>query len=387
MTREVLERGLADILSVERRLRKIAEDVNVELRGVLTEIAYRTAGEALEERRRADPMVPATWSANEWREFFSGQPKHNGPGWGNDGLPRRNGAAVRQREGNDRIENEPSVEIERPEEKPESGNGRHRETAEALYASAEPKPGPNAWPDIPKRPPARFASKLSTGIRWRREALSLHLMAVRGWSARLEILEAVGELSGVSPKSGSLKRMFDGLVVGGLVAGEVLVMMLNQRSKLAVARLTSEGIELSRLLGWEPVESDWERLTRLHQGNEQPAHTAGVLAFGYHARRRGWKVEILPLEDGATQPDVSLRREEQRIFVEVEFEGGNPVKWRNLAELQGFVALCAPTPEKRASMVSECKLDRLRGKATDLESLIQSVGLEGSLGPVWLEEW
>jgi hypothetical protein len=96
---------------------------------------------------------------------------------------------------------------------------------------------------------------------------------------------------------------------------------------------------------------------------------------------------VVPLDDGPARPDVSLNRETEKVFVEVELGGDKPTKWRNLASLQGFVGLCAPTPEKRQSMIAECKLDRLRGKATDLETLIQRMGAEGELGPLWLEEW
>jgi hypothetical protein len=386
VSRDVLERGLADILNAERSLRRTAEGANVELRRVLTEIAYRTAGEALEGRRRVDPNAPEAWSAGQWREFFSAHLDKTPPGWGDPGIGRRRSdESAEPRDEITRRLSDALAELERLRQ-PQGGGDGHREIVPSI-AATEPSAdtGANVWPEIPKHPPARFADRLSRGLRWRREALFLHLIATKGWSTRLEILEVAGRLSKVSPRSGSLKRTFDALISNGLLAGDILLMALGRPSKLAVARLTEEGIELCRVLGWDPVESEWERLNRFHEGENQPAHTAGVLAFVYHARLRGWEAEVLPTEiDLETRPDVSLKREEKRIFVEVEFDGDKPAKWRNLANLQGFVAFCAPTPDKREGMVSDCRLAQLSGIATDLETLIQS---SFPTSPLWVEEW
>ncbi len=386
MSREVLERGLADILSAERTLRRIAEDANLDLRRVLTEIAYRTAGEALEERRRIDPNAPEAWSPGQWREFFTVHLGKDAPGWGaREDVRAAVVDGMRDKDDTSRMLSEALAEIEHLKRLSASDDGGSDVAPEKPGDESAQGSGVEAWPEIPRRPPARYAHRLGTGVRWRREALSLYLIATRGWSSRLEILDVVGRLSEISRRSGALRRTFDALMASGLLRGEVLTMALSRPSRMAVARLTEEGAELCRVLGWEPVESEVDRLNRLHEGAMQPAHTAGVLAFAYHARIRGWMAEILPTDmDMSVRPDVVLRRKEERTFVEVEFEGNKSAKWRNLVKLQGFVALCASTPGMRGRMVAECKLGRLPGKATDLESLIQSAGL---LGPLWAEEW
>lgn len=386
MNREVLERGLADILSAERTLRRMAEDANLDLRRVLTEIAYRTAGEALEARRRIDPNAPEAWSSGQWREFFAVHLDKASPGWGaTEGLRVREVDGSREQEQVARRLRDALAEIERLRTPQPEGDGARELVPEIVAAEPVSASGAETWPEIPRRPPARFADRLGSGLRWKREALSLCLIATRGWSSRLEILDVVGRLSKISPRSGSLRRTFDALLENGILRGEILTMSLSRPSRMAVARLTDEGAALCRILGWEPVESEVERLNRLHEGESQPAHTAGVLAFAYHARIRGWTAEILPTDvDMSLRPDVELRRKEKCVFVEVEFEGDKPAKWRNLAKLQGFVALCAPTPDRRGRMVSECKLDRLPGMATDLETLIQTAV---TLGPLWVEEW
>jgi hypothetical protein len=174
------------------------------------------------------------------------------------------------------------------------------------------------------------------------------------------------------------------LVSQHLLASEVLTMVLSRPSRLAVCRLTEDGRELARTLGWEPVESDWGKLVRWHEGDKQAQHTAGVLTFAYHARRRGWSCTVLPpVQDGQAAPDVLVEKGAERAYVEVEFGEDRTGKWRAIKELQGFVSLCAPTERKREKLVGECKLDGLKGMATDLESLIQDTGQ----GPLWLEQW
>ena len=214
----------------------------------------------------------------------------------------------------------------------------------------------------------------------------LYLMAEKGLSLRLEILEAIAEVDDVKAHSGSLKRMIvNGLIPKGLVTGDNFRMQLSRPAQLAVLRLTDDGRELCRILGWEPVESEWERMIRLHNGDDQREHTAGVLAFAYHSRRRSWKVEVLPPVEGKAEPDVLVEQGEDKICVEVELGNDKPAKWRNLNTLQGFVALCAATEDKRSRLVAECKLDKLKGMATDIETLIQESG--GVTGNLWFERW
>ena len=387
----MIERGLDDILNSERELRKIAEVQNREMRKVLTEVAYRLTGDKMEEIRKQDPGSPDNWDADDWREFFAKNIQEIS-GWDNSEelqkrlqvLERERDTALAEQEKLRRRSAEAKKQVmpdtddskQEPERTPEVGVESGKvERSEIIE-----------FPDMPKKPPTRFASRLGTGKRWRRQAQALYLMAVRGLSLRLEILQVIGEMANVNPRSGSLRRMIDdGLISKGLVALGKLSMNLSQPAKMAVLRLTDDGKELCRILGWEPVESEWERLIRLHDGNRQKEHTAGVLAFTYHSRRRGWETEVLPDVEGNAAPDVLVKKDGERIFVEVEFGENKANKWRNLAELQGFVALCAATAEKRSKLVAECKLDKLNGIATDIETLIQESG--GVPGKLWVEKW
>ena len=47
-------------------------------------------------------------------------------------------------------------------------------------------------------------------------------------------------------------------------------------------------------LGWQVIESDFERMIRLHQGDVYLRHTALCLEFATKARKAGYKVELVP---------------------------------------------------------------------------------------------
>jgi hypothetical protein len=51
------------------------------------------------------------------------------------------------------------------------------------------------------------------------------------------------------------------------------------------------------------------------------------------------------------------------------------------------VALCASTRQARARLIEICKLDKLAGTATDLESMIGKFRDINSESPLWLEDW
>jgi hypothetical protein len=144
------------------------------------------------------------------------------------------------------------------------------------------------------------------------------------------------------------------------------------------------------LFGLDPQENGWERLIRLHEGERFPNHTLAVLIFALHARKRGWATQVLPPVESPAAPDLLLQRGDQKYFVEVELgQREKPNKWRNLAELNnGKISLCAATPDTRKRLVGDCRLDKLNGIATDLETLVktkfQTISEET---PLWLEEW
>ena len=66
-----------------------------------------------------------------------------------------------------------------------------------------------------------------------------------------------------------------------------------------------------------------------------------------------------------------------------------PAKWRNLAQLQGHVALCARDASRRTRLINDCRLVKLSGMATDLETLVLTVPYRDLTQehPLWVEMW
>jgi hypothetical protein len=161
------------------------------------------------------------------------------------------------------------------------------------------------------------------------------------------------------------------------------------RMALKLAHLTEKGRKLCQMMGWEAVESEWERLKRLHEGERFEEHTLAVLYFALHARARGWTARVLPEVKGAA-PDIALTKGGKRYFVEVELgDKDRPVKWHKLAQAQVEAALCALDPPGRKRLVADCKLAKLSGRATDLLSLQKQAKIYHLTQdtPLWLESW
>ncbi|MEP0806558.1 MAG: hypothetical protein HRF47_13810 [Chloroflexota bacterium] len=403
MVDDLRHRMLDDLLNAERNFRDLAEKRARALTGVLTELAYRLAGERLEQMRQLDPSAPGGWKPEDWRNFFlSVSLAPQGEGWG--GKPPTNG----------------------------NGNGKHhaevttlqvkiaaleRELAQARQAQTQARTVPPK-DEADSLPMAQPSGRLSAFVmpkipkafehRWRVRAemskadAELHLkrrgMAMRcladGQNVQVEIGRYVGDASGAQYRSGSIRRVFDALEESGLIVRQTLSLQVtgNMPTRLAVARLSAEGKQFCAALGWQVVESEWERLIRLHEGEKQEGHTLAVLLFAAAARLRGWTVEILPEAQGNARPDLAIRRAEQRLYVEVEtgtrLHDSN-AKWRMNADLNGGrVALVARNVEERGTLVSDCKHVAEHGCATDIETLIAGRLVEVNEGDaLWAEEW
>jgi hypothetical protein len=213
--------------------------------------------------------------------------------------------------------------------------------------------------------------------------LVLALLALSGWSLRYAIDEAVAQAVGISPGSGSMKRLFTRLETQRLVESAVYRVGDVQA---AILTLSADGVAVVRAMGLTPVRSDWAILMAEHGGPAQSPHAALCCVFAYQARRRGYDVTFCPKVDGPARPDLLLTAENERHYVEVESGSGDPErrmkKWRNQADLQGYAALCASSDAVRQRLVAEAKLAAKRGFATDIGSLIR-----GETGGVWIEEW
>jgi len=212
----------------------------------------------------------------------------------------------------------------------------------------------------------------------------LDLLASRGIACRYEISGILAQKLNISPRAGSLQNLYIDLVNADLICADTFPVCFH--SKLAGIRLTEKGKKLCHDFGWQVVESEWERLITHHSGSKQPRHTGAVLAFAHNARMRGWQVQVVP-DTGVINffPDARVEKDGKAILVEVELGVRKEPKWTLMGARQGYVALCAKTPESRASRIQECRSVGVGGMATDLHTLIKSRSETDS--PLWVETW
>ncbi len=397
-------RMLDDLLSAERSFRDLAERRARALTGVLTELAYRLAGERLEQMRQLDPSAPGGWKPEDWRNFFlSVSLVSQGDGWGGK-------AAGTNGNGNGKGHAEISaLQVKIAALERELAQARQAQTqARTVPLKAEADSAPMVQPSgrlsafvMPKIPKAfehrwqvrAEMSKADAELHLKRRGMVMKCLA-DGQNVQVEIGRYVGDATGAQYRSGSIRRVFDALEESGLIVRQTLTLQVtgNMPTRLAVARLSAEGKQFCAALGWQVVESEWERLLRLHEGEKQEGHTLAILLFAAAARLRGWTVEILPEAQGNARPDMAVRRAEQQFYVEVEtgtrLHDGN-AKWRMNAELNGGrVALVARNVEERGTLVADCKHVAEHGCATDIETLIAGRLVEVNEGDaLWAEEW
>ncbi|NUM44037.1 MAG: hypothetical protein HUU38_04965 [Anaerolineales bacterium] len=399
-------RMMNDLLQAERQRRESAERTTAEMRKLLTEIGARLAGERLQAIGRDDPQIIANWTTTEWRTFLNETLKTSlPPTWGNGALspsPSKTEfdrlkseltqahalleTLKQEREivpmASPRLEsNSPGSDFYEPVPKSSSSPiqpaGVHGQILTALQNWAPPAI------------PARFDGHLSPEpLQWRRQSMALFILAKFGLNARLELDRLIADTEGIQPGSGSLRRAINQLSERHLFTGALLEMNSPQ-TRLSLVRLSEESRALCKILGWEPVESEWERLDRLHEGARFPEHTLAVLVFAMHARLRGYAVTLMPETEGPAVPDGLVEKEGERFFVEVELgTKERPAKWRNLAALQGRIAICARDPAGRERQVGDCQLARLRGVATDIKSLVRTRFKDITPAtPLWVEAW
>ena len=202
----------------------------------------------------------------------------------------------------------------------------------------------------------------------------LAVLALSGWSLRFSLMSQEAEARNILPISGTLRRAAAYLTTSGLWQSATVRVA---GSPTILVRLTDLGRSLLTEVGLEPVESEWERMERLHRGDTstQLAHTAAVCTFAHHARTFGYDAQVCPDVDGPAEPDILLTKDEKTLFVEVQRRGGEPwrrmAKWHNLALLQGEVLLCAETPAQAHRFAKEARVHAgaSQGRFTDLISL------------------
>jgi len=432
MVDELRLRALDNLLQAERAFREQAEARLRALTAILTELAYRVDGERLEELRRQDASVPNRWGASEWREFFQSASLSSSytSSWGGAAWSageKKNGnhkeveklqaeierlkqelfqarmqlSKVRQEQLITSVENPKDSSLEPQTSTPSQSVQNDKSTSSSRpenYAYAHFSLAEWKQPAIPTLFADRLKSQASTrrdaAVNERRRLMFIWLLAVSGVSTQIEISRLIASKEGISPEAGSIKRPIESLTKENLVVQKTLSITVgNVPTHLVVFRLSEDGRQLCRLLQYEIVENDWERMVRLHEGDKQEGHTLAVLLFAAHARLRGWKASVLPeINNGSpARPDLLIENQDgERWFVEVETQPRmheNNAKWRNLAELQdGKIAVCACTVEDRKTIIQDCA--QFHGVATDLETLIAYKLKNIKIGdPLWSETW
>ena len=429
MPGDVRTNALDDLLDAERHFRLQAENALRDLRGVLTELAQRMAGDQIENARRTDPTAPENWGPERWRKFFAGLPSQAaGVSW-NDSLLTE---LAQLRTENQVLKSRLVAPVSTPA--PAATPSNAETPADPPGAASSPTapvdtmpPMPAATPvlvdinpqgrmfahmdllrelralRLPSALPARFESHFpKAGLNetdWerqvRRKLYVLYLLS-QGLDIRLEMDYLISQVEGVSSRTGALRRVYDSMVDKNLISRNVLEMSAPNTS-LAMLQFTEDGRQLCQILGWGVAETERQRMNRLHQGEQFPLHTLGVMIFAMHARLRGYQASVMPQLEGVQTnaiPDVSVARslpeqQSEMIYVEVEMSTKElDEKWRNQAQLQSRVALCARNAQRRARLIGDCKLKKLHGVATDLETLISCKVPDITHNtPLWAEEW
>lgn len=239
-------------------------------------------------------------------------------------------------------------------------------------------PRPLAAVLVPRRQRQRRIAGEPPG---RLEFLLLAALGLSGWSARVDLVQAVNAGRGLQPRAGSYRRAVGRLEESGLWMTHVAGFGHRQ---IALVRLTERGAGLLQEAGVAVVESEWERAERAHAwrgdaGHQDvqgmTPHTAAICAFLHHARRRGYTTQACPTPEGVpAAPDAVVVRCGLALHVEVQRHGGDAhrkaQKWRNLERLQGFVAICAATPAWAIRLARQAQEGGVaRGVATDLGTL------------------
>ena len=414
------QRAVGDLLQAERDLRRKSEDTIRAMRQVLVDTANRFDGKRLESLRRNDPSIPASWEALDWKRFFD-EVSAPSQGWVNIAAPDTQSQRKLQKQIVDLqaalVQAELDLEDQRakiaavvpaPASVSAEISGTDQTAADAI-ADIPPDATPaltvivedakKMLGTFPQKIPAAFSKTLDGGGRsggdlvrvFQRYWVILYLIGRWRLAASMELEEALAETVGVSAGSGSMRRVIVDLEKANVLVSEIIELK-SPRTALKLHRLSADGEKLYQaLFQSRPFENDWARLIRLHEGARFPDHTLAVIAFAMHARKRGWATQVLPEVTGSKSlPDAWIMCAGEKLYVEVELgEKERVAKWRNQATLNaGRTALCAATQKSRARLAGDCKLDKLPGMATDLETLVRGKFRDVSAAsPLWLMSW
>ena len=366
------------------------EETNRQYHDLLYWLATRIVPGEVDQRLTKDPFAFARMKPDGWRKFYQNALKDvHLSRWL---APTSPDTRTLQRENEQLRQQLAAAEAQIAELKAERDRLQQTVIANRRVSSksqkAEESPKTESVPiipephfTIPKTPPKKYATLFNRQESTRqRELIFLALAAGTGYSTaaslRWELTRYVEELN--DPDAGSIKRLIERLEKANLISTRKV-------AKTIILSLTDLGREVATAMGVPPVETEWERLMRLHGGAKQEKHAAHVCLFTHYARKRGWRTLVCPEVEPPADPDVLIEKDDQLIYVEVEAGSGDPErrmkKWRNQRNLQGFAAICAPTENVRRMLVQEARSNTKRGMATDF------MWLREPENDLWAETW
>lgn len=380
----------SQLLAEERRLRQMDQSLLNAYRKLLERLAQQIAPHLLDECKRRDPLFAQQATPEAWNGFFA------------ESLP-----PLLARRQNDRWTTAPEKEPERklPTETVSPPPVQKIETdGESADSKTEPLLSAVVRGLLPQDAPGH-CKRLGISLRldesalglnqenWPQDVLFLALLGRTGWAAHRSVAVEFGRLLGRNQPhklSGTDNRQITRLVNAGLVATET---MATGNTRLKLVWLSEAGKRLLQKQGQPVIASEWEILQEKHGGPQQQGHGVQVCLFTYLARSYGWQTTVcpaLPAEvTSPSQPDVLLEREGEQLYVEVEAGSGEVerrmAKWRNLAQIQGRVALAAPSSAVRRTLVAEAQAAGTKGVATDMTTLRPA--WDEKQNDIWLDEW
>jgi len=250
-----------------------------------------------------------------------------------------------------------------------------------------------SWPtDYPENPPKHLQYWVGNRRDTWQHTVDVLWLVSQGFSVGREIQYLLGLKTRTDPTSGAIKRLLPKRIDAGLLTQSMP--RITQHRPVRLVKLDHMGYVILRELGWETVETEWERMQRLHEKGKrgEQMHTLSVLWFTWNARLRGYRAGVMPHLDNAGRfaPDVLIENVDgQQIFVEVERRKAHLTKWENMLRSQGFIALCARTPDHRRKLVAQIRMEiGGTGMATDIQTLLRETWREdGSISSLWVEEW
>jgi hypothetical protein len=379
------QRAINDIIISEHELRRNAENTAREMRAILSDIAFRLDGGRIETLRHDDPHAPGNWSPFQWKQFFQ-EVQSVQPGWEKP-IKAEPDAKLEALLTENQGLREMIVQLKAQLANLEKGVFKRTRTKAQSVAvpprSTHPTPAvPLEFEDMIEplrrmalhRKPLHFQTAFSESESlYRRQLMILYALAKKGINVRIELDLLMSIVEGIGPRSSTVRKVVEKLVKGGLLSSEVHTIERPIHTAINLVQLTPDAVDYCRVMGWQVIESEWERLNQLQGGEEMREKNVAITILAFHARLRGYRVKVLPETKGMIFADVLLTDAEKNTFnIFVLLEDTLPKEMiLQTRTLRGTVGICALDPGAREKFAGKCLQNGItHGVATDLKSLI-----------------